>query len=143
MNRYCPCKKVLLGDKNLVRNLKGKVGKYSSVATSFDTATKTTTANNFPRSRPNKQTFSHHMASIVPKETNPEPEEKIVRANFTGLTDEDLFGPAFLLEEPELFVENKMLPTNTNQIRYEYPPEEEDYQNNDYCGMCDQPLSNE
>ena len=34
-----------------------------------------------------------------------------MRANFTGLTDEDLFGPAFLYEEPELFVEKKFFPS--------------------------------
>ena len=49
-------------------------------------------------------------------EENPENNrmyEKIVRANFIGLTDEDLFGPEFLLEEPELFIERKALPINT------------------------------
>ena len=49
-------------------------------------------------------------------EENPEDNglyKKIVRANFTGLTNEDLFGPAFLLEEPEIFIERKALPINT------------------------------
>ena len=69
-----------------------------------------------------------------------------MRANFTGLTDDDLFGPAFLYEEPELFVEKKVLPTNTNYKRYKYPPQEEYYQEDDYegepvfCFECDHQL---
>ena len=55
-----------------------------------------------------------------------------MRANFTGLSDDDLFGPAFLYEEPELFIEKKLLPTNTNHKRYEYSPKEEYYQEDDY-----------
>ena len=49
--------------------------------------------------------------SLVQRPADPAPVEKIVRDNFTGLTDEDLFGPAFLFEEPEMFVEKKILST--------------------------------
>ena len=147
VNRFCPVQKVLLGDRNLVRNLKGKVGKNNFVTTQFDPATKKTfVPNKFQRGpRPNRPTFSHNTASIIPKEASPEPAEKIVRANFTGLTDDDLFGPAFLYEEPELFVEKKVVPIKTNHKRYEYPPQEEYYQE-DYekepvfCFECDNQL---
>ena len=101
MNRFCPVKKVLLGDEDLVKNLKGRVSKANFVSIIYDEVTKTEKANNVRRP---KKKFSTHLASVIPKEASPEPEEKIVRANFTGLTDEDLFGPAFLYEEPELFM---------------------------------------
>ena len=102
-----------LGDKNLVKNLKSKVGKNNYVHTEFDPTTRKVFApNKFNRGpRPNKPTFDLPTASIIPKEDSTEEEEKIVRANFTGLSDEDLFGPAFLYEEPELFVEKRYFPS--------------------------------
>ena len=75
MNRFCPVKKVLLGDRNLVRNLKGKVDKNNFVTTQFDPATKTTfVPNRFQRGpRPNRPAYSHNTASIVPKVANSDP----------------------------------------------------------------------
>ena len=49
------------------------------------------------------------------------PTEQIKRVNLTGLTDDDLFGPAFLYEEPEIFTEKKSIPTNPVQIGHGYP----------------------
>ena len=42
VNRFCPVQRVTLGDKNLVRNLKGKVSKNNFVNTEFDPATRKT-----------------------------------------------------------------------------------------------------
>ena len=61
VNRFCPVQKVLLGDRNLVRNLKGRVSKNNFVHTEFDQATRKLIApNKFHRGpRPNKPTFNH------------------------------------------------------------------------------------
>ena len=84
------------------------------------------------------------------KIADPEPSETIVRANFTGLSDEEAFGPAFLYEEPELFVEKQLIPTNTNYKRYNQTPKEEfyredvddneDYPQNNICYECGKQL---
>ena len=71
------------------------------------------------------------MADVVPKEPNPAQEENINRVNLTGLTDEEIFGPSFLYEEPEMFTEKKSVPVNINQRKYNLPQR----QRND-CAWC-------
>merc|ERR1712074_180116 len=96
------------------------------------------------------QAYNNNSASIMTKIADPEPSETIVRANFTGLSDEEAFGPAFLYEEPELFVEKLIIPTNTNYKRYNQTPKEEfyredvddneDYPQNNICYECGKQL---
>ena len=93
VNKYCPVKKVLLGDRNLTRSLKGKVEKDNYVYVNHD-PTMRKPFNKFQKGK--KSEWQNWTASIVPRPADPTPTEKIVRANFTGLTDDDLFGPAFL-----------------------------------------------
>ena len=93
VNRFCPVRKVLLGDRNLSRSLKGKVEKDNYVYVNHD-PTKKKPFNKFqPGKKTERQSWT---ASVVPNPIDTTPKEKIVRANFTGLTDDDLFGPAFL-----------------------------------------------
>ena len=81
----------------------------------------------FPQRGRGKRTFYGKAATVVRrpsiefKPITPAPSEKIKRVNLTGLTDDDLFGPAFLYEEPEIFTEKKSIPTNPVQIDHEYP----------------------
>merc|ERR1712030_152587 len=99
VNKFCPVRRVLLGDRNLSRSLKGKVEKDNYVYVNHD-PTRRKPFNKFQKGqKTERQTWT---TSIVPKPVETTPREKIVRANFTGLTDDDLFGPAFLYEEPEL-----------------------------------------
>ena len=133
VNRFCQARKILIGDRNLSRLLKGKVEKDTyfihEPAKNFQQGTQ---FNKFHQGRqPKKQTWNNNTTSIIPKPVETTPKEKIVRANCTGLTDEDLFGPAFLNEEPELYVEKKIIPANMNQIRYNYHQKEELYETND------------
>ena len=74
-----------------------------------------------------KRTYYGKAATVVRKPSiefepiTPTPTEQIKRVNLTGLTDDDLFGPAFLFEEPEIFTEKKSIPTNPVQIEHGYP----------------------
>ena len=113
VNRFCPIKKVLLGDTDLVRNLKGRVSKANFVSVGNDEATKTERTNSFRK--PFKKRYNLNVADVISKDPKPKVEEKIERANFTGLADEEIFGPAFLYEDPEICTAKKSLPTNTNQ----------------------------
>ena len=65
--------------------------------------------------------FSGNSATIVKKPVTQTPTEQIKRVNLTGLTDDDLFGPAFLYEETEFFTEKKSIPTNPVQFIHGYP----------------------
>ena len=98
---------------------------------------------------PGQKKFTNNSAAVVKTEITPEPVEKIVRANFTGQTDEEAFGPSFLYEEPEIFVETREIPTNTNYMRYnqnrnndvyENNEEDEDYPQNNICYKCGKQL---
>merc|ERR1711874_88905 len=100
---FCPNKKTLLGDKNLKQILKTKAWKNGYV---FLENLQHPRGNNpnfqkgqRPQRRPNqgRPAFSNNSTSIVQKVTDPEPSETIVRANFTGLSDEEAFGPAFFV----------------------------------------------
>merc|ERR1712074_308481 len=100
-----------------------------------------------PQRRPNqgRPAFNNNSASIIQKVADPEPSETIVRANFTGLSDEEA-----LYEEPEIFVEKQLIPTNTNYMRYNQTPKEEfyqedvdndeDYPQNNICYECGKQL---
>ena len=75
------------------------------------------------------------------------PKETIVRANFTGQTDLEAFGPAFLYEEPEMFEEKMQIPIHTNsRVRYESSEDEDDnegYDPTDICYECGKNLKGE
>merc|ERR1712105_460532 len=96
----------------------------------------------FNKGKPFQKKFSHNTATLVKTEIAPEPEEKIVRANFTGQTDEEAFGPAFLYEEPEMFIEKREIPTNTNYMQYNQNQnnstyeDDEEYPPNNICYEC-------
>merc|ERR1712105_3042 len=153
INRFCPNKKTLLGDKDLKRILKTKGWKNGYVLVenpkgSFPNFNK----GQRPQRRPNqgRPAFNNNSASVIQKIADPEPSETIVRANFTGLSDDEAFGPAFLYEQPELFVEKRLIPTNTNYKRYNQTPKEEfyredvndieDYPQNNICYECGKQL---
>ena len=124
VNKYYPVRRVLVGDRNLSRSLKGKVIKDNYVYVSEYAGPK----KDFDKSRKGpKRQQSLYTTSLVQKPANPAPTEKIVQANFTGLTDDDLFGPAFLYEEQELFVEKKSIPTNPIKRGYNYSANENYY----------------
>ena len=85
--------------------------------------------------------------SMVKNDEESTPKETIIRANFTGQTDLEAFGPAFLYEEPEMFEEKMEIPIHTNsRVKYE-PPEDEDddegYEQNDICYECGKNLRGE
>ena len=113
----------------MTRSLKGKVEKDNYVYINADTAPKKPFAKFQKGQKAEKQVWT---TNLVQRPADPTPAKKIVRANFTGLTDEDLFGPDFLHEEPELFVEKKSIPIHTNQRRYAYSPRENYYDDGDY-----------
>merc|ERR1712030_34460 len=98
----------------------------------------------FNKGKQFQKKFSHNTATIVKTEITPEPEEEIVRANFTGQSDEEAFGPSFLYAEPEIFVEKIEIPTNTNYMKYDQynsnNEEDEDYPPNNICYSCGQNL---
>ena len=127
VNKFCPLKRVLIGDKNLSRSLKGKVGKNNYVVANEESGPRKpfNKFNKFNKGQGNQKPV--WTTSLVQRPTDPVPAQEIVRANFTGLTDEDLFGPAFLYEEPEMFVEKKVLSTNPIQRRYGYASNENYY----------------
>ena len=89
----------------MIRNLKGKVSKNNFVSLTQDETSKPERANGFRKSFKKKLNFN--MANVVPKETKPTQEVKIKRANLTGLPDEEIFGPAWLYEVPEMFEKKK------------------------------------
>merc|ERR1712228_85342 len=78
---------------------------------------------------------------------------QIVRANFTGRSDLQAFGPAFLYEEPEMFEEKLEIPAFTNYgIRHEYKSsnkeeddddDDEGYDPTDICLECGKNLRGE
>ena len=84
VNKFCPVRKVLLGDKNLSRSLKGKVDKDNYVYINADTAPKKPFAKFQKGQKEVKQVWT---TNLVQRPADPTPAEKIVRANFTGLTD--------------------------------------------------------
>merc|ERR1712105_583958 len=96
----------------------------------------------FNKGKPFQKKFSHNTAAVIKKEIVSEPAEKIVRANFTGQTDEEAFGPAFLYEEPEMFIEKREIPTNTHYMQYNQNQDnsiyedDEEYPPNNICYEC-------
>ena len=71
------------------------------------------------------------------------PVEQIKRVNLTGMSDDELFGPAFLYKEPECYSEKQVIPANPVQMNMEpdYTSEDE-YEYEVYeeiqCGFCGQ-----
>merc|ERR1712105_84592 len=136
INRGCPNKKTTLGNPDAKKLLQMKAWKMGYVMVDPPPFQK------FNKGKPFQRKFSHNTATLVKTEVIPEPEEKIVRANFTGQTDEEAFGPAFLYEEPEMFVEKREIPTNTNYIQYNQNQndsmyeDDEDYPPNNICYEC-------
>ena len=138
VNRYFPSRRVLLGDKYLVISLQTKVRKDNYV-TAFEPK--------FPKKRFDKKKqkgqLSFNSATVVKKPITQAPVEQIKRVILTGLSDDDLFGPAFLYEETEFFTEKKVIPANPVQMEHKYPMEEEDEDEDDYeyivqCFHCGQ-----
>merc|ERR1712030_49839 len=143
VNRGCPNKKTTLGDPDAKKFLQTKAWKMGYMLVDPPPFQK------FNKGRPFQKKFNNNSAAVVKTETAPEPVEKIVRANFTGQTDEEAFGPSFLYEEPEIFVETRKIPTNTNYMRYnhnrnndiyENNEEDEDYPQNNICYECGKQL---
>ena len=76
-------------------------------------------------------------ASLIKNSEDTAPKEKIIRSNFTGQTNEEAFGPAFLYEEPEMFEEKMQIPINTNsRVKYESSEEEDDNEGYDPMDIC-------
>ena len=84
---------------------------------------------------------------MVKNDEETTPKETIVRANFTGQTDLEAFGPAFLYEEPEMFEEKMQIPIHTNsRVKYESSEDEDDnegYDPTDICYECGKNLKGE
>merc|ERR1712015_392764 len=134
INNGCPNKKTILGDPDAKKLLQMKSWKMGYVLVDPPPFQK------FNKGKPFQKKISHNTATVVKTEIAPEPEEEIVRANFTGQTDEEAFGPSFLYEEPEIFVEKIEIPTNTNYMQYNQNnsinEDDEDYPPNNICYSC-------
>merc|ERR1712105_390006 len=136
INRGSPNKKTTLGDPDAKKLLQMKAWKMGYMLVEPPPFQK------FNKGKPFQKKFSHNTATLVKTEIVPKPEEKIVRANFTGQTDEEAFGPAFLYEEPEIFMEKREIPTNTNYMQYNQNQnnsiyeDDEEYPPNNICYEC-------
>merc|ERR1712074_30285 len=125
--------KTLLGDKDLKKLLQSKAWKMGYVLAELPQFQR------FNKGGNGQKKLFANSATIIKKEIVSEPAEKIVRANFTAQTDEEAFGPAFLYEEPEMFVEKREIPTNTNYMQYNQnqnksiDEEDEEYPPNNIC----------
>ena len=53
-----------------------------------------------------------NIATIVNKQVTEAPVEQIKWENLTGLSDDDLFGPAFLYKNTEFDAEKKVIPAS-------------------------------
>lgn len=127
VNRYCPVRKVVLGDRNIAHSLQSKVSKDNYVAVSEDFIPKKK-FDKKNQKRQRKQQFFGNTASIIKKPAKQNQTEQIKRVNLTGLTDDDLFGPAFLYEESECFTEKKSIPANPVQMEHGYPLDKDNYE---------------
>merc|ERR1712015_313732 len=138
INKGCPNKKTILGDPDAKKLLQMKSWKMGYVMVDPPPFQK------FNKGKQFQKKFSHNTATIVKTEITQEPEEEIMRANFTGQSDEEAFGPSFLYAEPEIFVEKIEIPTNTNYMKYDQynsnNEEDEDYPPNNICYSCGQNL---
>ena len=100
-------KRAVLGDKNLERSLQTKVLKDNYVTVSDPSPPKNgfekfDRSKQFPQRGRGRRQFYVNAATVVKKPitqfepSTQTPTEQIKRVNLTGLTDDDLFGPAFL-----------------------------------------------
>ena len=110
-NRHCPVKKILLGDPNLTRLLRGRVGKNNFV--SVDDINKSEGASGPGKQFKKKQVSS--MSVVKPVDPEPQIKKEVKRVNLTGVPDDELFAPAWLCKDQEIFVEKRVIPTYTNK----------------------------
>ena len=89
INRHCPIRKILLGDPNLVKLLKMRIGKNNFVSVDNEMG-KSNGPGGFGKSFKKRNNLT--MSLVKSSDPNPKLEERIERENLTELSDEEIFG---------------------------------------------------
>ena len=118
VNKQCVTRKRVLGDKNLLLSLQSPCSKEKQAVGLAKKEGK------------KKKNLNFNSATIVKKPESyiqPAPEEQRKPVNLRGIPDDDLFGPSFLYQKPEVWTEKKTTSANPIGVKpkMKYTPQSE------------------